>query len=354
MKQTRLRMTALALLLTFGLLAGCAPKPTPTPTPTPSSVPSTPTPTPDDRPPVRVGMLNGPTGMGAAKLMADDETDATALNYTFTLYQDNNEAANALLQGELDIAALATNVAASLYNKTQGGIQLAAVNTYGVLKLLQSGEEEDITSLGDLEGRTLCCVGQGANPEYILTYLLREHGLDAANDVDIRWMTAEEATGSLLTGTADLAILPVPAATVALMRGNGSIRQVLDLSEEWDRVTPDSPLAMGCVVVRTQFAQEQPDVVRTFLEEYRGSVTYMSDPENLNLTHEDAPHRLLERFAILPSADVARDAIPQANLTCLAGAAALRDAVQGCYEVLYAADPASIGGGIPDDAFYFE
>ena len=293
--------------------------------------------------------------MGAAKLMADSETGNTVNDYSFTVSTDNNEVTNALVHGDVDIAALATNVAANLYGKTDGGIQLAAINTYGVLKILQSGEGEDIGTLADLSGKTVYATGQGANPEYVLNYLLTENGLDPARDVDIQWMTAEEVTQGLLSGKAEFAMLPVPAATTVQIKGEGKVRQVLDLTEEWDAVTTDgSRLTMGCVVVRTEFAQENPEAVRAFLKEYEASIAYMADPNSMAVSSDLNPGQLLERYGIVPSAAVAVQAIPQANLTFVAGVKDLREAIQGYYEILYAADPASIGGGIPDDAFYFE
>ena len=340
-----------------GLLTGCGPKEAPTPTPDPTPTAEV-TPTPDtgdkgEKETLRVAMISGPTGMGAAKLMADSEQGTTALDYTFTVYTDNNEVVNALAQGEVDVAALATNVAANFYRKTNGGIQLAAINTYGVLKLMQGGEGEDVTSLEELAGETIYAVGQGANPEFVLNYLLTEHGLDPQTDVDIRWMTAEEVTQGLISGKTRFAMLPVPAATAAQIKGEG-VRQVLDLSEVWDEVNTSSRLTMGCVVVRTAYAQEQPEVVRTFLEEYEASIAYMTDPANLALSSEANPAELVDGYGIAPSSAIDGKALGQAKLTFLSGAKDLRNAIQGYYEVLYEANPASIGGGIPDDGFYFE
>lgn len=341
-------------LLAFGLLVGCfGGESAQSPSPSPSEEVAEPS-ADTEKAVINVAMLNGPTGMGAAKLMADDEAGTAENDYEFTVYTDNNEVVNALANGDVDIAALATNVASNLYHKTDGGIQLIAINTYGVLKILQGGENADITDMSQLAGQTVYATGQGANPEYVLNYLLTENGLDPANDVDIQWMTAQEVTQGIISGAAEFAMLPVPAATTACIQSEGTVRQALDLTEQWDAVSQDSKLTMGCVVVRTAFAEESPELVRSFLREYQASIEYMSDPENLALSSELAPAQLLEKYGIVPKAAVAMKALPQANLTFVSGVKDLRDTIQGYYEVLYAADPTSIGGSIPDDAFYFE
>jgi len=354
-----------AMMMAVGVLAGCGgggetPAPDSSPNPTVSPTPSQePTPTPDVTPEVEkakvnVAMLKGPTGMGAAKLMSDSEAGNTINDYTFTVYTENPEVTTALAQGDVDIAALATNVAANFYGKTNGGIQIIALNTYGVLKILQSGEGADIDDLDDLKGKTIYATGQGANPEYVLNYLLMEEEMDPASDVDIRWMTAEEVTQGLLSGNAEFAMLPVPAATAAQIKSEGKVRQVLDLTEEWDDATDDSELTMGCVVVRTEFAKENPGAVRDFLKEYEASIAYMADPANLAVSSDLNPGQLLEKYGIVAAAAIGAKALPQANLTFVSGVKEIRNTIQGYYEVLFAANPAAIGGGIPDDAFYFE
>ena len=354
-----------AMMMAVGVLAGCGgggetPAPDSSPSPTVSPTPSQePTPTPDVTPEVEkakvnVAMLKGPTGMGAAKLMSDSEAGNTINDYTFTVYTENPEVTTALAQGDVDIAALATNVAANFYGKTNGGIQIIALNTYGVLKILQSGEGADIDDLDDLKGKTIYATGQGANPEYVLNYLLMEEEMDPASDVDIRWMTAEEVTQGLLSGNAEFAMLPVPAATAAQIKSEGKVRQVLDLTEEWDDATDDSELTMGCVVVRTEFAKENPGAVRDFLKEYEASIAYMADPANLAVSSDLNPGQLLEKYGIVAAAAIGAKALPQANLTFVSGVKEIRNTIQGYYEVLFEANPAAIGGGIPDDAFYFE
>lgn len=345
------RKSLLALTLALTLLCSCRPKtpePTATPVPTPTSAPSAePSPTPTAEPvEVDVAMLKGPTGLGCAKLMEDDGMNLLSgkNRYGFLPCADPTEAVALLTKGEVDIAALPTNMASILYHKTDGDIQLLALNTYGVLYILEKGDT--IASMKDLKGKTVHAYGQGANPEFVLNYLLEQNGVEP-EEVDVRWHASTDEVSALMAGgEGEVCMLPVPAATAVLMQ-NENVRQALDLTKEWNRAGGDGVLTMGCVVVRAQFAQEQPQAVETFLTEYEDSIRYMTDPANLS---EAA--LLAEKQGIVPKAAVAEKAIPAANL-CFVTGEDMMDGIQGYYRVLYRADPAAIGGSIPDGAFYY-
>ena len=361
MKKTVSLVLCLALLV--GLLAACAPKETaadPTPSeettqtaePTPSPSPEATDPT-APRTVVNLAVLSGPTGMGAAQLMAQNAAGNTKNDYRVTVETDNSAVSTKLINGEYDIAAVATNLASSLYHKTNGGVQLAAINTLGVLYILGRGIDETVSSLADLSGKTIVAFGQSANPEYVLDYLLTENGLDPDADVDIQWKaSADEVTAAMLAGEADWCMLPVPAATALQVKSEGSIQPVFNLSQEWDALQNGSQLTMGCIVVRTEFAQENPQAVTDFLAEYQDSITYMTGDESSRHADDPSPAQLLADNGLLPSAAIAEKALPAANLVCITGTD-MRDTIQGYYEVLFKADPKSIGGSIPDDAFYF-
>ncbi len=345
MKRKLLALT-MALLMLGGALAGCGQKSAETTTPAPETsapVETTAQPTQETGDTVRFAVLNGPTGVGAAKLMADSDAGTTANSYNVEVFTANDQVAAGLTNGEIDIAAVASNVAANLYNKTDGGIQMLAVSGLGVLNILENGDT--VHSMADLAGRTLYATGQGANPEYVLNYLLTENGVDPA-DVDIQWKTGDEITTLMVSGEADLCMLPVPAATAVQLK-NADVREALDLSAEWDNLQNGSHLTMTTIVARTDFIQEHPQAVENFLADYQASVDYVNgDPA--------AAAELVASYGITANAQIAEAAIPKCALVCITGASDMRSAIQGYYEVLYQANPDSIGGGIPDDAFYYQ
>ena len=300
----------------------------------------------------RIMVLSGPTGVGAAKLMADHENisaeavasgKATPVIDTVTVEVDNQAVTNALINGDADIAAIATNVAANLYAKSDGAIQVLAVNTLGVLYILEKGDS--IHTMADLQGKTVYATGQGANPEYVLDHLLTENGVDPAA-VDIQWMTAQEVSAKMASSEQAICMLPVPAATALMVQDSG-VRQALSLSDEWGKLD-QGPLPMGCIAARTDYIEANPEGVAAFLQSYQASIQYMSDPENL-----EQAAQLAARFQLTPNEKVAAAAIPQCNLTFLAGKE-MRSTLENYYAVLFRADPASIGGGMPYDSFYYE
>lgn len=296
-------------------------------------------------------VLSGPTGVGAAKLMADNENvtaeavangEAAPVINTATVEADNQLVSSALINGDVDIAAVATNVAANLSAKSEGAIQVLAVNTLGVLYILEKGDS--VQSMADLAGRTVYATGQGANPEFVLNYLLTENGVDPAG-VDIQWMTPQEVTAKMASSEDGVCMLPVPAATALMLQDSG-VRQALSLTGEWSKVS-SGQLAMGCIVARTDYIEENPLGVENFLSAYQDSIAYMSDPANL----EDAA-QLVAQYGITPNAAIAKAAIPQCNLVCLTGEE-MKAVLEDYYQVLYDADPASIGGALPYDSFYY-
>ena len=300
----------------------------------------------DETPDVRLAVLSGPTGVGAAKLLddANNHSAANRMGYAYTIASDNSELVAGLTgpDPEFDIATVASNVALNLYNKTDGGVQIIAVGTLGVLHILESGGKTEISTMGDLAGKTVYAAGQGANPEYVLRYLLRENGLD---DVEVVFADASEISAKLISGEIECAMLPVPAATAAIMKSEGKVRQAIDLTEAWDSLRSGSQLIMTAVVVRTQFAQDHPERVAGFLADYEASIDYVN-------SNVDAAAELVAGLGITPSAPIAKQAIPQCHLAFLSGMDMVA-AISDYYSVLYSIDPVSVGGSLPDDGIYW-
>ena len=290
---------------------------------------------------VRFGVLKGPTGIGASYLLSQNKEGKTINKYTETILAEATDMIGQLAAGQLDIAAIPTNAAVSLYNKTNGGVRIIALNTAGVLYILENGNA--IANVSDLKGKTIYAVGQGSNPEYVLRFILSKNGIDPDKDVDIQFLDSAELTTRMATGDIGLCMLPVPAVTTVLTK-NPSVRIALDLTDEWDKLSVGSKLTMGCVVVRTEFLKENKAAVLTFLREYQKSIEYVkANPAEAGQMCAD--------FGIVPAAAVATKAIPDSNLIFVSGDA-IRPYIEGYFQVLYDANPKSIGGAMPKDDFY--
>lgn len=284
----------------------------------------------------------GPTSMGMAQLMSDNAEGGL---YHFTLAGSPDELVGGIVKGEYDIAAVPVNLAANLYQKTGGGIKLAAVNTLGVLYIVEAGDT--IQSVEDLRGQTIYATGQGSTPEFALNYILKANGLTPGEDVAVEYKTEHgELAGLLAAGEAKIALLPQPFVTSAIQQ-NPALRVAVNLTEEWDKAAAgESQLTMGCLIVQSKLAEEAPEAVDAFLKAYRDSVNFVKDEQN-----RTAASQMMEQFDIL-KAGVAEKALPECNLVFIRGDK-MKETVEGFLNVLYESDPKSIGGEIPDGGFYY-
>lgn len=291
---------------------------------------------------INIAGIKGPTAVGMVDLMQKQEDKTAANNYNFSVFGDPQELVGKISTGAVDIAALPTNLAATLYKKTEGKIKVLAVNTYGVLHIVENGET--VKSFADLKGKTILSTGEGSNPEYILRYVLENNGINPDTDVTIKFVTSnDEMIAQLKTGGAQIAMVPEPAVTTAMSK-IPTLRRVFDMNTEWEKITQDSALMMGCVVVRTEFLEQNPAAVKKFMEEYEASVNAVSDLEKTA--------SLCEKFEIIPAAAVAKKAIPNCHIAFTAGEEMKAD-LGGYFKVLFEANPKSIGGALPDDNFYY-
>ena len=291
---------------------------------------------------IRVGTLRGPTGMGMASLMDRAEEGFTDNLYAFTVAGAPEEITAGLISGSLDIAAIPANLASVLYNRTDGEVMMIAVNTLGVLFVLDSTGE--ISSIEDLRGKTINATGQGAIPEYALEHILRGNGMEPGIDVEIVYKTEHSELAALMvSGDASIGMLPQPFVTTVTMQ-NSDISIALDLTAEWEAVNPGFGLVQGSIVVRTEFLERNPDAVELFLRDHAESVAYV------NSNPEEAA-QLMERFDIIPAA-VALGAIPNSSIVHIDGVQ-MRLLVDAFLQVMYEANPQSVGGSTPDEKFFF-
>ncbi|MBQ9131385.1 MAG: ABC transporter substrate-binding protein [Clostridia bacterium] len=298
---------------------------------------------------INVYTLNGTTGFGMAKMMSDAKTatDATE-KYTFTVKTDASDVTAALINGDADIAALPTNAAANVYQKTNGGVEILAVNTMGCLYLLTT-DGSTVSSFEDLRGKTVYAPAQ--NPTFILKYLCQENGLTVGTDVIIDNQYAQPAAlkDAVANGSVAIAVLPEPMVTIATNAGkqnNVTVTNAMDLTAEWNKVTTKDTLVQGCVVVRKEFLQENPEAVKNFLTAYEASINYLS-------TNLDDAAQMIVDNGIFTSAPVAKKAIPHCNICYLDGED-MKTAMKNYLTILHSIAPASVGGSLPGDDFYYD
>ncbi len=290
--------------------------------------------------PVRVAALKGPTGMSVAHMMT--ENDGT---YEFTLVGAPAEVNALVISGQVDIASVPINVGSVLYNKTEGGVKALALTTRGMLYLLEKGDS--VQSVSDLEGKTILYAGQGATPEYVTEYILAANGVNATLETE-----AEHAAvaSKAIEGLTDLVLLPEPQVTNVLMK-NPDFRIALDITEEFAAAAKmngaeDAQLSMSVVIVRKEFAEAHPDQVAAFMSDLEASIAFANE-------HVAEAAQEIAALEIIPAAKVAEKALPSCRLVFVSGED-LQAQAAPLYDILFAANPASVGGKVPDADYYLK
>ena len=313
--KTKLLTLTLAILMLLSLVA-CSPEEPETTT-------------------VRIYTLNGTTGFGFAKLM-NDYTGKT--DYEISVQTDPDVVTKALIAGEIDIAALPTNAAANLYKRTNGEIQILAINTLGCFHLLSKNGA--ITDLSQLAGRTIYTPAQ--NPYFVTKYLFEQKGIQVTVDSS-KYAQPETLKNAVASGMVDYAVLPEPMVTIAksAAKNQGVTINSFDLASVWSSVSSEK-LTIGCIVARKEFIQSNPDAVTKFLTEYKASIEFM------NANVEEAAQMIVDQ-GIFANAAVAKNAIPRCNVVYLDGAE-MKTAMHNYISIL-----ANISStySVPNDGFYY-
>ena len=291
---------------------------------------------------IRIGGLKGPTSMGMVKMLSDGQAGQTVNTYEFTMAGSADELTPKLLQGELDILAVPVNLGAILHNNSDGAVQMLAVNTLGVIYMVEKGGET-VTDWESLKGQTIYATGKGSTPEYALNFLLEQYGLEAG-DVTVEWKSEpSEVVAQMAAQDHVIAMLPQPFVTVAQGKFP-DLKIALSLTESWDALDNGSQFITAGLIVRTQFAQENPEAVAAFLEEYAASTQFIN--ENVA---EGA--QLVGEFGIVEAA-VAEKAIPYCNIVCISGSE-MMDMTTGYLQTLFDQNPQAVGGQMPGEAFFY-
>ncbi len=295
-----------------------------------------------DKTVIRIGGLKGPTTMGLVKLMEDHSKGKTQCNYDFKVEATADVLTPLLIKGELDMVAIPANVASVLYNKTNGGVQVLAINTLGVLYIVERGSS--ITSVSELKGKTIYATGKGTTPEFSLRYILSKNGINPDKDVNIVWKTeAAEVVAQISKTEGAIAMLPQPYVTVAQSKVT-DLKIALNLNDEWNTADDSTSMVTGVTIVRKEFAEAHPELISAFLAEYKSSTEYIVDNPA-----EAAPW---VEAKIGVNAAVAEKAIPYCNINHITGAD-MKAKLGGYLGVLFEQNEQSVGGKLPADDFYY-
>lgn len=295
---------------------------------------------PEIEEPVKIATLAGPTGMGLIKLYNDESN-----KYDIEIYTLPDQLIPKIISGEVDIATIPSNLAAVLYNKTQGAITVLGINTLGVLYILENGDE--ISTIADLEGKTIVSSGQSASPEYILNNILKENGLVVGENVTVEYMGAHaDLSTGVAAGDILISLLPEPFVSITTAK-NPDVEVKIDLNVEWKKIYGENiEIPMGVMIVQNTFLEENPQAVEMIMADYAASVDYVNTQSKL--AAED-----IAQAGIVGSAGIALNAIPRSGISLITGEAS-KDMLEQYFSVLFESDPNSVGGLLPDEKLYYQ
>lgn len=286
---------------------------------------------------LRIGSMKGPTSVGLADMMQQDQGE-------FTVVGAADELTPLLLQDQIDIALVPANVAAVLYQRTEGQIRVIDVNTLGVLYGVSL--DDSINSVEDLRGKTVYMTGKGTVPEYTFMALLAAAEI-STDDVTIEFCSEPAEVAAQITQHADaVGILPQPYATAITMK-NENMHTVLDLTESWAKITggQKGDMVTGVTVAKASTIEDHEGAIKLFLARHAASADVaQSDPS--------AIAKKVAELGIIDNETLAEKAIPNCNVVCLTGGE-MKTALTGYLDALFQQDPKALGGSMPADDFYY-
>lgn len=291
---------------------------------------------------VTIAGLKGPTSMGMIKMIDEKALNSEKYAVEYVAEAAPDALTGKIINGDIQISSVPINLASVLYNKTGGKIQIMAVNTIGNLYIVGT---DNVKSIADLEGKSLGMSGKGSTPDFAMNYILKENNLKGK--VELNYSTDHATLAqSVIAGDSTVALLPQPFVTQTTMKNN-NVKILLDLNEAWKEASNNSSeLYTGCIVINKEFAENNKEFVAEFLKQYEESINWVNEnPKDASV--------LVEKNEIMPSAALAEKAIPNSGITFIL-ANEVKEGLSSFYKVLFDSNPASIGGKMPDDSFYFE
>lgn len=322
-KMKKIIAVSMAVIMTLAMLTGCGVK--------------------NDKvsEPVNLAVLNGPTGMAAVKLLDNEE------NYNVTMYQAPTDVVAKVISGEADVAAVPSNLASVLYNKTDGEIVAISPIALGMLQIL--GNNVSFDDVSELKGKTIVASGRGGTPEYVLEKVLADNGLTLYEDVQVEWLANHsEVNTKLLSEEGTVAMVPEPFVSTAVIKGEGKIEDIFDLNELWEEGT-EMELPMGVLIAKRSFVEERPGDLEILLKDLKTSVDFVNE------SPEDAAADIVEK-GFIDNKEIAVAAIPGCHIVLYTGDEVKTgaDMLRTFNKILYEMEPASIGGKLPDEDLYYQ
>lgn len=288
--------------------------------------------------------LRGPSAMSMLHMIGEF-TELDDFSVSHIVYDEPLQIRAKMLREEPEMALIPTNMAANLFNK---GVpyKLAAISIWGTLEVF--GNDPSISTWEDLRGKRVHLMAKGMTPDILFRFLAVQNNLDPDNDLilDYSFPTHSDLANAVIAGLADISVLSEPLVTMVRNK-NPSVETIFNLETEWKKVfNEEFAIPQTSLVVRSSFADENHDLVRSYIEKYMIYCQKVVDnPEKA------AP--LAVSNNILPDILTAVQSIPGCNMR-VEPSWLVKEKVYEYLKVFYNFNPESIGGRVPDETFFFE
>lgn len=284
---------------------------------------------------IKIGTLVGPTGMGLIDLQDNENID-------LELYQAPTDAVQKLISGDIDIACVPSNLGPVLYAKTGGQVQILTTVVNGVLYVVENGDS--VKSVADLKGKTIFASGKGGTPEYVLTALLEDAGLEAGKDVTIKWFDNHaDVAQQVATKKGAIGLLPEPQVSAIEAKAK-TVKTSLDCNALWQGLTGQE-LPMGILLAKKSFVESRAEDIETLLSLVAASV------EDVNSASDEVVQKIVDA-GIVPSAEICKAVIPNCSIVCMS-AEDSKATLAAFFQKLFEVEATSVGGEMPGDDIYY-
>jgi NitT/TauT family transport system substrate-binding protein len=204
-------------------------------------------------------------GLFAEKLGAD-------VDLRISNFNAGNEAVEAIFNGGIDMTYIGPNPALNAHIRSEGAAVriVAGATAGGAFFVVRDG----IESAEDLRGRTVSSPALGNTQDVALRAWLSDNGLatdaEGGGDVSITPLANADILEGFISGSLDGAWIPEPWATRMVQQGGHILVDERDL---W----PDRQYVTTHVLVRTEFLQQHPDVVKRFLDAHLATSAFVNE-----------------------------------------------------------------------------
>ncbi len=288
-----------------------------------------------------------PLAMPMAYIVENDLLADVAEEVELTIWNNPEQLGAIMTKGQADFVSVPSNVASKFYNKGIG-LKFLRVAIWGVFYIIS--DDPSVQSLQDLKGQQLYIPFKGDQPDLIFRHIAQEQGLDPDEDFQLQYVSSPlDIILNLAAGQAHHALMIEPTAAMAIMKAKGeglTFNRAIDIQKEWGAATGGNPRVPNAGVIALPGILENPEAVEAFQRAYDEAVKWSTE-------HPKEAAELAAKYVEGVNAPAFEESL---NYTIFESISAkdVQDEIEGMLSKFMAVDPASIGGKLPDDAFYYD